>query len=99
MVLHFIALKPILAVIINKFCINSLDTELIDYWQTNNSWSDITVIRTGRARKYQALAVPNGSQNASDNNGAAWNAGAYTKGDSSSFKPPFYKYLRKKRLS
>lgn len=58
--------------------INTLDIELIEYWETNNSWTDITVIRKGRARKFQALAVPNGSTNASDNNGPAWNAGAYT---------------------
>jgi len=58
--------------------INTLDIELIEYWQTNNSWSDITVIRKGRARKFQALAVPNGSTNGSDNNGPAWNSGACT---------------------
>jgi hypothetical protein len=58
--------------------INTIDTELIEWWQTNNSWTNITVIRKGRARKFQALAVPNGSTNASDNNGPAWNAGAYT---------------------
>jgi len=58
--------------------INTIDTELIQYWETQNSWTDITVIRRGRARKFQALAVPNGSTGGSENNGAAWNAGAYT---------------------
>jgi hypothetical protein len=61
--------------------INTIDIELIHYWETNNSWSDIAVIRRGRARKFQALAVPNGSQDGSENNGPAWNAGAYTDPD------------------
>jgi hypothetical protein len=58
--------------------INTIDIELIHYWETNNSWTDITVIRRGRARKFQALAIPNGSRGGSDNNGPAWNAAAYT---------------------
>jgi hypothetical protein len=61
-----------------EISINSLDIELIEYWQTNNSWSNITVIRKGRARKFQALAVPNGSLGGSDGNGPGWNAAAYT---------------------
>jgi len=70
--------------------INTIDAELIDWWQTNNSWTNITVIRKGRARKFQALAVPNGSTNASDNNGPAWNAGAYTDPDASLNSCPIY---------
>ena len=62
--------------------INTIDTELIEWWQTNNSWTNITVIRKGRARKFQALAVPNGNRDGSNNNGPAWNAGAYTDPDS-----------------
>jgi hypothetical protein len=58
--------------------INTIDPEIIEYWENENTWSDITVIRSGRARKYQALAVPNGNKAGSDNNGPAWNAGAYT---------------------
>jgi hypothetical protein len=61
-----------------EISINTIDIELIEYWQNENSWSNITVIRKGRARKFQALAVPKGSNNASDNNSPAWNAGAYT---------------------
>ena len=61
--------------------INTIDVELINYWETNNSWSDIAVIRRGRARKFQALAVPNGSIGGSNNNGPAWNAAAYTDPD------------------
>ena len=70
--------------------INSIDIELIEYWQNANSWSDITLIRKGRARKFQALAVPNGLTNASDNNGPAWNAGAYTDPDGDFANCPFY---------
>lgn len=58
--------------------INTIDTEIIEYWETENTWSDITVIRSGRARKYQVLAVPNGNKAGSDNSAVAWNAGAYT---------------------
>jgi len=58
--------------------INTLDIELIEWWETNNSWTDITVIRSGRARKFQALAVPNGSTDGSESNGPSYNSGAYT---------------------
>jgi hypothetical protein len=58
--------------------VNTIDAELIHDWETNNSWTEITVIRRGRARKFQALAIPSGSRGGSDNNGPAWNAGAYT---------------------
>lgn len=69
--------------------ITSIDPEIIEAWQTANGWSDITLIRPGRARKYQALAVPQGSNNASLNNGPAWNAAAYT-APSGSFDIPYY---------
>jgi hypothetical protein len=58
--------------------ITSIDIEIIEAWQNAYNWTDITVIRPGRARKYQALAIPNGSNNASLNPGPAWNAAAYT---------------------
>jgi hypothetical protein len=58
--------------------INTIDTELIQFWESANSWTNIAVIRKGRARKFQALSVPNGNRGGSDNNGPAWNAGAYT---------------------
>ncbi len=64
--------------------IKSIDPEIIEYWQNENGWSNIQVIREGRARKFQALAIPRGYINsqypdyASLNNGPAWNAGAYT---------------------
>lgn len=65
--------------------ISSIDAELIEFWENQNGWSNITVIRPGRARKFQALAIPNGNIDASYNNGPAWNAGAYTKSDA-----PYY---------
>ena len=58
--------------------INTINIELIEYWQNANGWTDITVIRKGRARKYQLLAIPRGNINGSQNNGPAWNSGAYT---------------------
>jgi hypothetical protein len=59
----------------------SIDPEILEWWQNQNGWTDITVIRAGRARKYQLLAIPTGSIDGSDNNGPAWNAGAYTDPD------------------
>lgn len=70
--------------------INTIDTEIIEYWENENSWSDITVIRSGRARKYQVLAVPNGSKDGSRNNGPAWNAAAYTDPSNSFNNCPIY---------
>jgi hypothetical protein len=61
--------------------INTIDHELIEYWENLNSWSNTTVVRKGRARKYQLLAIPAGNITASDNNGPAWNAGGYTDPD------------------
>jgi hypothetical protein len=61
--------------------ITGINPEIIEAWETNNGWSNIHVIRNGQARKFQALAIPAGSLNASDNNGPAWNAGGYTDPD------------------
>ena len=58
--------------------INTIDVELIEYWENLNNWTNTTVIRKGRARKYQLLAIPKGNINASYNSGVGWNAGAYT---------------------
>lgn len=69
--------------------INTIDIELIEYWENNNSWENITVIRPGRARKYQALAIPQGNTDASQNNGPAWNAAAYTLPDGT-FNTSYY---------
>jgi hypothetical protein len=58
--------------------ITTIDPEIIEIWESSNDWTDISVIRPGRARKFQALAIPKGNIDASYNNGPAWNAGAYT---------------------
>lgn len=58
--------------------ITTVDPEIIEVWENNNGWSNIQVIRPGRARKFQVLSIPSGNVNASLNNGPAWNAAAYT---------------------
>jgi hypothetical protein len=72
-----------------EVAINSIDPELIEYWGNVHSWSNISVVRKGRARKFQALAIPQGNIDASNNNGPEWNAGAYTLPDGS-FSTPYY---------
>lgn len=69
--------------------ITTIDPEILEFWETGNQWSNITVIRPGRARKYQALAIPKGSIGGSDNNGPAWNAGGYTQ-PSGNMNAPYY---------
>lgn len=71
--------------------ITTIDSELIEFWENLNGWANITVVRPGRARKYQALAVPAGNINGSRNNGPAWNAGAYTDPDGQ-LNAPYYNY-------
>lgn len=70
--------------------INTIDIEIIEYWETANDWTDVAVIRKGRARKFQALAIPNGNKDASDSNGPAWNSGAYTDPNDNFYGCPFY---------
>jgi hypothetical protein len=69
--------------------INAIDAEIIEAWQNTHGWSNIQVVRTGRARKYQALAIPQGDINASQNNGPAWNAADYTL-PAGNFSTPYY---------
>lgn len=52
--------------------IDSLDVELIDLWQTNNSWQNIRVVRPGTARKFQALTMVRGSHGVGGGNSAAY---------------------------
>ena len=52
--------------------IDSLDVELIDLWQTNNSWQNIRVVRPGTARKFQALTMVRGSHGVGGGNPAAY---------------------------
>jgi hypothetical protein len=58
--------------------INTIDPVILADWETQNTWTNITILRKGRARKFQLLAIPNGDFGAADNNGPAWNAAAYT---------------------
>lgn len=58
--------------------INTIDPEIIEWWETKNAWTDITVIRKGRARKFQLLAIPNGNLGASNDSSPAYNSGGYT---------------------
>jgi hypothetical protein len=61
--------------------ITDIDPEIKEWWENSHLWYDISVIRPGVARKFQALSIPSGTINgniyASQNNGPAWNAGAY----------------------
>jgi hypothetical protein len=40
--------------------IDSIDSEIIELWETNNSWSNIRVVRPGIARKFQAITMVRG---------------------------------------
>lgn len=57
--------------------INQIDPELIELWENNNLWSNIRVIRSGIARKFQVLSMVRGNIDVGANNVVAWNAGAY----------------------
>ncbi len=57
--------------------ITDIDIEIKEWWENQNLWENITVIRSGRARKYQALAIPYGNIDASENNDPGWNAASY----------------------
>lgn len=61
-----------------EMVITDIDVEIKEWWETQNAWADITVIRPGCARKYQALAIPYGNIDPSYNEGPEWNAAAYT---------------------
>lgn len=68
--------------------VTEIDPEILEVWQTENAWTDITVIRPGVARKFQALAMVRGNISVSNENGPAWNAGAYLRTDNT----PIYNY-------
>lgn len=72
--------------------INTIDIELIEWWQNQNGWSNIEVVRKGRARKFQVLALPRGDIAGSSSQGPAWNSAGYTdpRGDIGNGNPPIY---------
>ena len=67
--------------------ITSIDPELIEFWENQNGWTNIQVVRNGRARKFQALAVPTGDRDASVTNNPAFNSGGYTDPESNMISP------------
>lgn len=69
--------------------ITDIDIEIKELWENTNAWTNITVIRPGVARKFQALSIPSGSISASDNNGPAWNAAGYIQNDGGQNIPYF----------
>jgi hypothetical protein len=69
--------------------IKSIDTEILEFWESNNGWSNIQVIREGRARKFQALAIPRGNIGAAESSGPEWNSSAYTLSNGG-FNVPYY---------
>lgn len=62
--------------------ITDIDPNIKTYWQNANGWTNITVVKPGIARKFQALSMPSGNIESSGLSGAdnyaAGNAAAYT---------------------
>jgi hypothetical protein len=66
--------------------ITDIDIEIKEWWENQNGWFNISVIRPGTARKFQALSIPTGFTGDFDNlnstpslyGNPAFNAGAYT---------------------
>jgi hypothetical protein len=56
--------------------ITTIDPEIIEYWENNNLWSNISIVRPGEARKFQVLSLVRGNLGVS-NYGPAANAAAY----------------------
>jgi hypothetical protein len=57
--------------------IDTIDDEIKEIWSNNNYWTNIRVVKPGYARKFQVVAMPRGNISAGENDGPAWNAGAY----------------------
>jgi hypothetical protein len=68
--------------------IETIDIEVIELWESSNAWSNIRVIRPGYARKFQVVAMPRGNTSVGNENGPAWNAGAYFDNENT----PIYDY-------
>jgi hypothetical protein len=56
--------------------ITTIDPEIIEFWETNNAWANIQVVRPGEARKFQVLSLVRGNTDVSTY-GPAANATAY----------------------
>jgi hypothetical protein len=57
--------------------ITTIDPEIIEWWEDTNSWSNISVIRPGEARKFQVVSVVRGNFPVSNFSGPEGNAAAY----------------------
>lgn len=68
--------------------VSELDADLAALWESENGWTNIRVIRPGIARKFQTLALVRGDRSVSNENGPAWNAGAYLRTNNT----PIYNY-------
>jgi hypothetical protein len=68
--------------------ITEIDPELIELWENNNLWENIRVIRSGIARKFQALSMVRGNFAVASQDGVAWNSGAYLENTNT----PIYNY-------
>jgi hypothetical protein len=60
--------------------ITTIDPEIIEYWENQNLWTNISVIRPGEARKFQVVSIVRGNLSVS-NYGPAANAAAYLDAD------------------
>lgn len=52
--------------------IDSIDSEILELWQSSNGWSNIRVVRPGIARKFQAITMVRGDRNVGGGNNAAY---------------------------
>lgn len=57
--------------------ITTIDPELIEYWENNNLWTNIQVVRAGEARKFQVLSMVRGNISVSSYGGPEANGAAY----------------------
>jgi len=59
--------------------VTDIDPEIIEWWETQNLWTNIRVVRPGIALKFQVVSMDRGNLPVSyDNNSSvAWNSGAY----------------------
>ncbi len=57
--------------------IHSIDSELIEFWENQNLWENIRVVRPGIARKFQVLSMVHGNTSISYSDNPAYNTAAY----------------------
>ena len=52
--------------------IDSIDSEILELWQSSNGWNNIRVVRPGIARKFQAITMVRGDRDVGNGNNAAY---------------------------